>query len=71
MDERDIENRANELREWLIDIDKNVEQIAHKAIEASKQRDDLIRAHRDGWRQVANAIQQGFELVALAIRDRR
>jgi hypothetical protein len=52
----------NELYGFLDDITKVAE-------ETERRHKELVRAHTDGWKHVADALSGGLRLIADAIRD--
>lgn len=70
MDERRLDALYNDLRGFIENIDKQVDQIANSRAADERTR-TIAKAHAEGWNRTADAISRGLRDIADAIRASR
>ena len=58
-------------REWANEIWRFVTEVDNRERAAEQRNAELVRAHREGWQKLANAVEKGLGRIAEAIQGRR
>lgn len=71
MSRRTIDDVADDLYNVLLNADKFIDAQRERDRDADDRAGKLAQAHRDGYREIARAIETGLRGIADAVRDSR